>query len=133
MTKIEILPVTGPNTPPTFWLHGNCPRNHRILAGIVVLVGLFSAGCDPKSGGSPSAAKSVRPPAQAAAPQAKGTVYQCPMHPNVTADKPGKCPVCGMNLEPVSHSHGDSSLAMKESANHETCSPESACNSKNLP
>jgi multidrug efflux pump subunit AcrA (membrane-fusion protein) len=26
------------------------------------------------------------------------TVYTCPMHPEVTADKPGKCPKCGMDL-----------------------------------
>jgi hypothetical protein len=25
-------------------------------------------------------------------------VYTCPMHPEVTLDKPGKCPKCGMNL-----------------------------------
>jgi len=25
-------------------------------------------------------------------------VYTCPMHPEVTSDKPGKCPKCGMNL-----------------------------------
>ncbi len=24
--------------------------------------------------------------------------YQCPMHPNVISDKPGKCPICGMDL-----------------------------------
>lgn len=24
--------------------------------------------------------------------------YACPMHPNQKMDKPGKCPVCGMNL-----------------------------------
>jgi len=28
---------------------------------------------------------------------AKG-VYSCPMHPEVTSDKPGKCPKCGMDL-----------------------------------
>ncbi len=27
--------------------------------------------------------------------------YTCPMHPEVIADKPGKCPKCGMNLVPV--------------------------------
>jgi Cu(I)/Ag(I) efflux system membrane fusion protein len=27
--------------------------------------------------------------------------YQCPMHPEVTADQPGKCPVCGMTLVPI--------------------------------
>ncbi|MEP6673738.1 MAG: DUF6799 domain-containing protein [Ferruginibacter sp.] len=25
-------------------------------------------------------------------------VYTCPMHPEVTSDKPGKCPKCGMAL-----------------------------------
>jgi len=24
--------------------------------------------------------------------------YTCPMHPDVVADKPGKCPKCGMEL-----------------------------------
>jgi Heavy metal binding domain len=24
--------------------------------------------------------------------------YSCPMHPEVTSDKPGKCPKCGMDL-----------------------------------
>jgi hypothetical protein len=24
--------------------------------------------------------------------------YTCPMHPEVTSDKPGKCPKCGMSL-----------------------------------
>ena len=27
--------------------------------------------------------------------------YTCPMHPDVTSDKPGKCPKCGMNLVPA--------------------------------
>lgn len=26
------------------------------------------------------------------------TSYTCPMHPEVTSDKPGKCPKCGMDL-----------------------------------
>jgi membrane fusion protein, copper/silver efflux system len=27
--------------------------------------------------------------------------YQCSMHPEVKSDKPGKCPICGMDLNPV--------------------------------
>ncbi len=27
--------------------------------------------------------------------------YTCPMHPQVVKDQPGKCPLCGMTLEPV--------------------------------
>lgn len=36
-------------------------------------------------------------------PSASATVqkYTCPMHPEVVADKPGKCPKCGMHLTPV--------------------------------
>jgi hypothetical protein len=29
-------------------------------------------------------------------------IYTCPMHPDVQASAPGKCPKCGMNLEPKS-------------------------------
>jgi len=28
-------------------------------------------------------------------------IYHCPMHPNYLSDKPGSCPICGMNLVPV--------------------------------
>ena len=35
-----------------------------------------------------------------AVPQ-KPLYYACPMHPAVKYDKPGACPICGMNLEPV--------------------------------
>ena len=27
--------------------------------------------------------------------------YTCPMHPQIVQDKPGKCPLCGMTLEPL--------------------------------
>lgn len=32
---------------------------------------------------------------------AQGTVYTCPMHPEVRQDHPGDCPKCGMHLEPL--------------------------------
>jgi Cu+-exporting ATPase len=31
----------------------------------------------------------------------QGTIYTCPMHPEVRQDHPGNCPKCGMTLEPV--------------------------------
>lgn len=30
----------------------------------------------------------------------KATAYTCPMHPDVMAAQPGKCPKCGMDLVP---------------------------------
>jgi Cu+-exporting ATPase len=35
-----------------------------------------------------------------AAPAAPGTIYTCPMHPEVRQNGPGSCPICGMALEP---------------------------------
>ena len=32
---------------------------------------------------------------------AKETEYTCPMHPQIRQKKPGPCPICGMELEPV--------------------------------
>ena len=37
----------------------------------------------------------------AAAVAAVGTVYTCPMHPEIRQDRAGNCPKCGMTLEPV--------------------------------
>jgi Cu+-exporting ATPase len=31
---------------------------------------------------------------------APGTIYTCPMHPEIERNKPGACPICGMGLEP---------------------------------
>ncbi|CAB5510983.1 Copper-exporting P-type ATPase [Achromobacter anxifer] len=30
-----------------------------------------------------------------------GTIYTCPMHPEIRQDHPGSCPKCGMTLEPL--------------------------------
>jgi Cu+-exporting ATPase len=58
-----------------------------------------SAGCrekfmaDPERYLSPDDA----PPAE---PVPEGTIYTCPMHPEIRQIGPGSCPICGMALEP---------------------------------
>ena len=32
---------------------------------------------------------------------AQGTIWTCPMHPEIRRDDPGQCPICGMALEPL--------------------------------
>ncbi len=36
-----------------------------------------------------------------AAPVAPGTIFTCPMHPEIRQVGPGSCPICGMALEPA--------------------------------
>ena len=37
---------------------------------------------------------------RAAEPVPEGTIYTCPMHPEIRQVGPGSCPICGMALEP---------------------------------
>ncbi|MEO6746645.1 MAG: heavy metal translocating P-type ATPase [Caldimonas sp.] len=63
-----------------------------------------SAGCKTKFVADP-AKYSTQSEVGAAAPGtedpvAPGTIYTCPMHPEIRQDHPGSCPKCGMALEP---------------------------------
>ncbi len=58
-----------------------------------------SGGCKSKFIADPvryttAQAKLATPPAAA------GTIYTCPMHPQIRQTGPGSCPICGMALEP---------------------------------
>ena len=59
-----------------------------------------SAGCRSKFAADPRRylEKSSSGPPDAPAPE--GTVYTCPMHPEIRQIGPGSCPICGMALEP---------------------------------
>src|SRR6266851_764646 len=50
-----------------------------------------------------------------AVPAPSGTKWTCPMHPEVVADGPGACPICGMALEPRSVSaHEEENPEMRD-------------------
>ena len=68
-----------------------------------------SAGCRTKFLSEPQKylAPVVAPAQPSPDPAAAGTVYTCPMHPEIRQDHPGNCPKCGMTLEPVMPSLDD--------------------------
>jgi len=41
---------------------------------------------------------------------AKGTIWTCAMHPQIRMPEPGKCPICGMDLIPLSQGGGDTTI-----------------------
>lgn len=60
-----------------------------------------SNGCKEKFIGAPSkyldgGLKDSESPASVT-----GTIYTCPMHPQIRQNQPGNCPICGMSLEPL--------------------------------
>ena len=60
-----------------------------------------SEGCRNKFSATPErylgAGSNERPPT----PVPEGTIYTCPMHPEIRQIGPGSCPICGMALEPL--------------------------------
>jgi len=63
-----------------------------------------SAGCRQKFIAQPQRYVQAQPsPSEAPAPEqpaSPGTIYTCPMHPQIRQPGPGTCPICGMALEP---------------------------------
>ncbi|HEX2216172.1 MAG TPA: heavy metal translocating P-type ATPase [Xanthobacteraceae bacterium] len=57
-----------------------------------------SAGCRSKF--AADADKYLAPEERVEAPVPEGTIYTCPMHPEIRQVGPGSCPICGMALEP---------------------------------
>jgi Cu+-exporting ATPase len=56
-----------------------------------------SAGCRTRFAAAPQSY--LKP--KAAAPAKAGSIYTCPMHPEIRQHGPGSCPICGMALEPL--------------------------------
>jgi len=57
-----------------------------------------SVGCKTKFTADPQ--KYLSKEEKAAESVAEGTIYTCPMHPQIRQPGPGACPICGMALEP---------------------------------
>ncbi|HUU24685.1 MAG TPA: heavy metal translocating P-type ATPase [Methyloceanibacter sp.] len=57
-----------------------------------------SAGCQAKFAAAPERYLNKQ---DEPAPAPPGTLYTCPMHPEIVQEGPGPCPICGMALEPM--------------------------------
>lgn len=67
-------------------------------AAVILFVSCKGTG----GSGSPAAAAGRGPGQQAkAGPASETSIYNCPMHPTYTSERPGDCPICGMKLVPV--------------------------------
>ncbi|MFT5511510.1 MAG: Cu+-exporting ATPase, partial [Hyphomicrobiaceae bacterium] len=63
-----------------------------------------SSRCEEKFKNDPDSFLAGRP---APEPMPEGTLYTCPMHPEIVQEGPGDCPKCGMALEPMGVPAGD--------------------------
>ncbi|EKS28390.1 MAG: heavy metal translocating P-type ATPase [Afipia felis] len=84
-------PVCGMTVDPTTSKHRFDYQGH--------IYHFCSAGCRTKFAAAPETYldKSKAAPKE---PVPEGTVYTCPMHPEIRQIGPGSCPICGMALEP---------------------------------
>ena len=51
---------------------------------------------------------------QTVAPLAAGSIYTCPMHPEIRQPGPGVCPICGMALEPEMPTQDDDNPELRD-------------------
>jgi Cu+-exporting ATPase len=83
-------PVCGMSVDPHTAKHRHTHQGHPYY--------FCSAGCRTKFAADPARylAKDKHP----VPPVPEGTIYTCPMHPEIRQVGPGSCPICGMGLEP---------------------------------
>lgn len=87
------------------------PRYVEIRSGVQAGDQVIYAGLESLKEGDPVVPAKWGPSGPLSLPPATGevapgTVYTCPIHPEVRSDKPGDCPQCGMRLQPVSPTAG---------------------------
>jgi Cu+-exporting ATPase len=90
-------PVCGMSVDPVAAKHSHLHRGERYV--------FCGARCREKFATDPDRYLDPRAAAPASAPA--GSLWTCPMHPEVRAPSPGACPKCGMALEPLAPVAGD--------------------------
>jgi Cu(I)/Ag(I) efflux system membrane fusion protein len=80
-----------------------------LLLSLFVLLSACSDSSQPGNGNDTTAQEAFREHAEKHA----DPTYVCPMHPDVTSDEPGTCPICGMDLV-EKKSPGETAAAERE-------------------
>src|SRR5262249_32372131 len=88
---VAIDPVCGMKVDPETSKHRFDPAGRTVH--------LCCAGCKEKVAADPAAW--LKPDPAPRPPPPEGTIFTCPMHPEVRQEGPGACPLCGMALEPL--------------------------------
>jgi len=83
-------PVCGMTVDPTTTAHKSSHEDQDYF--------FCSGHCKTKFDADPEAYKDGAPEPE---PMPEGTLYTCPMHPEIVQEGPGSCPKCGMALEPM--------------------------------
>ncbi|MGD8627844.1 MAG: heavy metal-binding domain-containing protein, partial [bacterium] len=85
---------------------GDRGRTGPIIVGIVAMVLiLISIGIGYRIGSRGEQAE--MPHGDQAAGVSQAVIWTCSMHPQIRQPKPGRCPICGMDLIPVTDTEGD--------------------------
>lgn len=89
----------------------NINRKEIIIIVITLMAGLFfgwlffhSSGNDEMAGQTETQVEDHSGHDHA---QDQATIWTCSMHPQIKMDKPGKCPICGMDLIPLDKAESD--------------------------
>ena len=94
-------PASTKNRLSEFWSR-HSGKLFVVQAILFLLMGMMIAGAFSRTRGG-SASES---PVESASAPIGETLWTCSMHPQIRQPKPGKCPICGMDLIPVAKTSG---------------------------
>ncbi len=81
------------------------PIAGRAVLGVLIAAILSPVACRDRDAGD-AASKNAESSAAAARATIAVAHYHCPMHPTMTSDRPGACPICGMAMVPTASPPG---------------------------
>lgn len=99
----------------------NIKENYKLVLGVLI-VGLLLGWVFFHSSGGTASSNETSIVESGHNHEEEATVWTCSMHPQIKQDAPGDCPICGMDLIPMSSMQSDGSdvnpneIAMSESA-----------------